>query len=206
MEILLLAPLSYLYGAIPFGLISARLIKKQRLNKEGTGNITVTNAFKVGGVSVGIITLLGEVSKAVLPIGTAKLYFQNDLYAALLLLYLSLVGTCFSVFLKGRGGMGSTTAMWGLLLLSPYTCLLLLLITLLFIKIAKKKTVLKRIPLYLIPVIIYLVERDFLFAFFGLLTCILFVAVRLKRKDDFAHYGIFHKSKSFKDSDRNSSS
>ena len=56
--------LSYLYGSIPFGYIATYIIKGKKLTEEGTGNVGVTNTFKVGGTGAGIVTILGEISKA----------------------------------------------------------------------------------------------------------------------------------------------
>jgi glycerol-3-phosphate acyltransferase PlsY len=192
MDILISAIISYLYGSIPFAYIATYLFKKKNLIKEGTGNIGVTNAFKVGGYPAGVITVLGETSKAVLPILVARRLFAGDLTITLLFVYLSLVGTSFSVFLKGKGGKGSTVAIWSLLILSPYALFTLMGLWVVIIKISRGNILIKKIPLLLIPPVIFYFERDWLFALFGLLTSLLFYLNSYKRKDDFVYYGIFH--------------
>jgi glycerol-3-phosphate acyltransferase PlsY len=109
-QIIFFSFLSYLYGAIPFAYIATYLITRKNLDLQGTGNIGVTNAFKVGGYGAGIITILGEISKAFLPIYLAHRFFPGNLYPTLLFVYCTLIGTSFSVFLKGKGGKGSTVA------------------------------------------------------------------------------------------------
>lgn len=198
-EIVIFAAASYLYGALPYAHIATYLFTRKNLSKEGTGNIGVTNAFKVGGYAVGTITVLGETSKALVPILIAHRFFSGTLSLTLLFVFLSLVGTSFSIFLKGKGGKGSTVAMWSLLILSPYSLLTLLALWIVVLKVSRGNFLIKKIPLLFIPIIIYYFEHDILFALFGLLTSTLFYFNSYKRKDDFVHYGIFHGKSDSKD-------
>ncbi len=77
-EIIFFSLLSYLYGALPYAYIATYLIKRKHLGDEGTGNIGVTNAFKVGGTAAGIITVLGEISKAFLPVFIASSFLLRQ--------------------------------------------------------------------------------------------------------------------------------
>ena len=195
MQVAIAVIVAYCYGAIPFGYIAARLIHGVRLDREGTGNIGVTNAFKAGGTAAGIITVLGEISKAVVAIGLSSMFFTGDRHIAMALLYAAMVGTSFSLFLKGRGGKGSTLGGWGLFFISPAACVILLTLSFLVIKAATQagRPGLKKIPLLLIPIVPYLVERDVFFGVFGVLTSILYLLNRYGRKDDFLYYGILKK-------------
>jgi len=200
MEIIFYSLISYLYGAIPCAHIATYLFKRKNLSKEGTGNIGVTNAFKVGGYAAGTITVLGETSKALVPIFIAHRFFSGNLYITLLFVYLSLVGTSFSIFLKGKGGKGSTVAMWSLLILSWKSLFTLLVLWILILKVSRGNFLIKKIPLLFIPMVIFLFEQDVFFALFGILTSILFYLNSYKRKDDFVHYGIFHRKSDPRDS------
>jgi len=197
-NIIIFSTISYLYGAIPYAYIATYLFKKKKLTKEGTGNIGVTNAFKVGGYPALTITVVGEISKALIPIYLAHHFFSGNLSITLLFVYLSLVGTSFSVFLKGKGGKGSTAAMWSLLILSPYSLLILLIVWVTIIKISRGNLLIKKIPLFFIPIVIFAVERDLIFSLFGCLTSFLFYLNNYGRKDDFIHYGIFHRKQAMR--------
>lgn len=197
-KIIILSIISYLYGAIPYAYIATYLFKKKKLTKEGTGNIGVTNAYKVGGYPAVTITVFGEISKALIPIYLAHRFFSGNLSITLLFVYLSLVGTSFSVFLKGKGGKGSTAAIWSLLILSPYSLLILLIVWVAIIKISRGNLLIKKIPLFFIPIVIFAVERDLIFSLFGLLTSFLFYLNNYGRKDDFIHYGIFHRKQAMR--------
>ena len=191
MLISLFAMTVYLYGSIPYALIATYLIKKRNLAQEGTGNIGVTNSFKVGGTAVGIITLIGEISKAVFPILIAEFLFDGNLKVMLLFVYLSFLGTSFSIFLKGKGGKGSTVAIWSLMILSPYACMILLSLWTVIVLISKNNPIIKTIPLILIPIIFHIFEKDVYFTIFCVfLSSTIFINNRMKL-DDYKYYDFF---------------
>lgn len=201
MLLIVLVSLAYLYGSIPFGYIAVNFIKGEKLTERGTGNVGVTNAFKVGGTGAGIITVMGEASKGLLPIYTARSMFPETAFIALLLVFSALIGTSFSIFLKGRGGKGSTAAIWSMILLSPYSGLLLLATWFILALLARVTIHIKKLQLLCIPCIVHLVENDTVFTTFGLLTSLLFAFNTYWRKDDFAYYNILHQKSGLKKSD-----
>ena len=196
MDIILFAILAYLYGSIPFGYIATYIIKGKRLTKEGTNNVGVTNTFKVGGMGAGIITIIGEISKAMVPIAAAKTLFPVSPPVTFLFVFCSLLGTSFSVFLKGTGGKGSTAAFWSIFLLSRYACFVLLGTWIIFALLARVSIHIKKLQLICIPCVIYLVERDMTFTLFGVLPSVLFFFTTYLRKDDFIYYNILKQKQS----------
>ena len=191
MLIVLFAIIVYLYGSLPYAFIATYFLKKRNLAKEGTGNIGVTNAFKVGGAAVGIITVVGEISKAIVPIMIAEFLFEGNLRVTLLFVYLSFLGTSFSIFLKGKGGKGSTVAIWSLMILSPYACLILLSLWTVIVLISKNNSTIKTIPLILIPIIFHVFENDVYFTIFCIfLSSTIFINSRM-RLDDYKYYDLF---------------
>ena len=196
MDAVLFAMLSYLYGSIPFGYLATYIIKGKRLTEEGTGNVGVTNTFKVGGTAAGIVTILGEISKAIVPIAIAKTLFPGSQPVTFLFVFCSLVGTSFSAFLKGRGSKGSTAAFWSIFILSRYACFILLGTWIILALLARSSIHIKKLQLICIPCVIYLVERDAAFTLFGLLTSVLFFITTYWRKDDFTYYNILSQKQS----------
>ena len=199
MNIIFWSIIAYLYGALPYAYIATYLLKRKKLTEEGTGNIGVTSAFKVGGTVAGVITVCGEISKALVPIGIAHYLFGGSLTVTLLFVLLALIGTSFSIFLKGRGGKGSTIAWNSLLILSPYSFFILLLLWMTLFKLSKGNLLIKKIPLLFIPPVIYLVERDWVFTLFGLLAGMLLYLNNYWRKDDFAYYKVFQQKSGMED-------
>jgi len=193
MDYLVSALISYLYGSIPFAYVAARFIAKKDLSREGSRNVGVTNAFKTGGLLSGILTVIGEISKALVPIFLGKYVFQSSLPATLLLVFCSFLGSMFSIYLKGKGGKGSTVMIWSLLVLSPFSLIIISLLWFVVYKLSKYYSSIKRIWLPCVPIVLYLIEQDVAFTLFGLLYSMCWYLKSLKSIDDLAHFGVFHK-------------
>ncbi len=68
--------IGYIFGLFPSGKFVGKL-KQVDLTREGSGNIGATNALRVTGISGGILTLLGDVLKAVIPMLLALAVFHK---------------------------------------------------------------------------------------------------------------------------------
>nr|HDN00095.1 glycerol-3-phosphate 1-O-acyltransferase [Deltaproteobacteria bacterium] len=103
---------SYLLGSIPFGLLLAHC-KGIALRKHGSGNIGATNVARVMGKGWGLLTLAADLAKGLLPVlgciwvmaGAADI----DLWIAFTGLG-AVMGHCYSIFFRFRGGKGVATA------------------------------------------------------------------------------------------------
>ena len=97
----------YLIGSIPFGLLLSKLTKKNDPRLYGSKNIGATNMLRVGGLKVGIFTLIFDITKGFIPI---KLLIINDQQEMLSLAIFSLIcGHLYPVWLKFKGGKGVAT-------------------------------------------------------------------------------------------------
>ena len=132
----LLIILSYLVGSIPTGLILSKAAGID-IRKSGSGNIGATNVTRLLGKKLGVLTLLGDVLKAVIPMLSAHWYmvnFQNQVTPGDLDLAVSLcggasfLGHMYSVYLKFRGGKGVATALGVFIVLEPLAALISLLL------------------------------------------------------------------------------
>ena len=114
---------SYLFGSIPTGLIFAKILAKKDITKQGSGNIGATNAFRVGGKMLGILTLFGDMLKCVVPILLIRMYGQRggiEVQDYILLSGVScILGHIFPVWLKFKGGRGVATSVAFILLVAP---------------------------------------------------------------------------------------
>jgi glycerol-3-phosphate acyltransferase PlsY len=114
MRILLLA-IGYLAGSIPTGLLLAR----QRgidVRRAGSGNIGATNVLRTAGLTLGVLTLLGDVLKAALPTLLAARIAPAD---AGLVGLAAFLGHLFPPWLGFNGGKGVASALGVLLVLDP---------------------------------------------------------------------------------------
>lgn len=97
---------AYLLGSIPFGYLLVRFAKGIDVRTQGSGNIGMTNVWRVAGAGWGIATLALDISKGALAIWLARHFLPlNDFFDVLCGLA-ALLGNIFSVFLKFKGGKG----------------------------------------------------------------------------------------------------
>jgi glycerol-3-phosphate acyltransferase PlsY len=117
MVLAILIVLAYLLGSIPTGLLLGKAYGID-VRKEGSGNIGATNLYRTVGRKVGIITLVGDCLKGLLPVLAVTYSSLPPDYAAWVGLA-AFSGHVFSVFLKFKGGKGVATALGVFLALSP---------------------------------------------------------------------------------------
>ena len=105
--LLLAAVGGYLFGSIPFGLVLTRLAGLGDIREIGSGNIGATNVLRTGRKDLAALTLLLDAGKA----GIAAAVFAALLgtTAGLVAGAAALIGHCFPVWLKFKGGKGVAT-------------------------------------------------------------------------------------------------
>ncbi len=124
---------SYLFGAIPTGVILTRLSGKEDIRKAGSGNIGATNVYRVAGRSLGILTLVGDCLKGVIPLLLARHWQGFDETGLAAIALAVFVGHCYPIYLGFKGGKGVATALGVFLVLSPAAILVALLVFALFL-------------------------------------------------------------------------
>ena len=124
--------ISYLIGSIPTGLVLAKVTGGEDIRKSGSGNIGATNVTRLLGKKMGVLTLLGDVFKAVVPMLAAHWYLvqsgisvapdQLDM-AVSLCGGAAFLGHIFPLYLNFRGGKGVATALGVFIVLEPLAVL-----------------------------------------------------------------------------------
>lgn len=103
----------YLLGSIPFGYVIARFLAKTDVRTQGSGNIGATNVARVVGKKLGAFTLVLDACKGAFPVLFVVPLLSVPDASAELLRGLSglcaLIGHCFPVWLKFKGGKGVAT-------------------------------------------------------------------------------------------------
>lgn len=113
--------LAYLLGSIPFGLVLVRVFHGADLRRTGSGNIGATNALRTSGVGLGVATLALDLAKGLAGVLLARALAGDDVHpvAAASIVLAPVLGHCFPVWLRGRGGKGVATALGVLLAVDP---------------------------------------------------------------------------------------
>ncbi|MBF0153066.1 MAG: glycerol-3-phosphate 1-O-acyltransferase PlsY [Magnetococcales bacterium] len=102
---------SYLLGAIPFGLLVARLSGAGDIRRQGSGNIGATNVLRTAGRTAGAIALLLDMAKGAVAVLIARILAGPDsmlVAGAALAVFL---GHLFPVYLRFKGGKGVATGL-----------------------------------------------------------------------------------------------
>ncbi len=110
---------AYLLGSIPFGLLLTRLFGGGDVRKSGSGNIGATNVARVAGTLPGILTLLFDVAKGAAAVWLAGRVSNESATWMMIAALATLLGHCFPIWLKFRGGKGVATAAGAFLVLCP---------------------------------------------------------------------------------------
>jgi len=138
-----LAVFAYLLGSIPWGLILTRQFADVDVRQTGSKNIGATNVLRSAGLGLGILTLIGDLSKGALPVWiaaemTAQPESPNTIYVSAVALC-AFAGHLYPAFLKFKtGGKGVATAAGCFLIISPAATGIALIIFILFAGIANR--------------------------------------------------------------------
>lgn len=125
---------TYLLGSVPFGLLFSKLFGHGDLRQIGSGNIGATNALRTGNKALATLTLLFDLGKGAV---ATQLYFAltlslasaediviYDVERGLQLGLAAIVGHCFPVWLKFKGGKGVATTFGVLFAAVPWAGLI----------------------------------------------------------------------------------
>lgn len=108
----------YLIGNVQFAVIFSHLLHHDDVRHHGSGNAGSTNMLRVYGVKAGVITFIGDLIKgaAAVVLGRA-MGGQNAAYAAALGV---VIGHCWPVFFRFKGGKGVASSLGAALFLNPF--------------------------------------------------------------------------------------
>jgi glycerol-3-phosphate acyltransferase PlsY len=112
---------AYLLGSVPTGLLLARAFGVN-IREAGSGNIGATNVYRTMGRKVGILTLVGDCLKGLVPVLVAIWLGLPDAWVAAIGLA-AFLGHVYTIFLGFKGGKGVATALGVFLATSPLSVL-----------------------------------------------------------------------------------
>ncbi len=115
---MLLPLLGYLFGSLPSGVILGRILGRDP-RQEGSGNLGASNVGRTLGRRWGVLVLSLDLLKGCLPVLLAP-----DPQLAALTGLAAVLGHCFPVWLRFRGGKGVATSFGVMLALAPVIALL----------------------------------------------------------------------------------
>ena len=123
MTLLAIPIAAYLLGSIPFGLLLTHALGRGDVRRVGSGNIGATNVARAAGLLAGVFTLVLDTAKGAGAVLLAKKVSNDSATWMMVAAFAVLLGHCFPVWLKFKGGKGVATAAGIFLVLSPLACL-----------------------------------------------------------------------------------
>ncbi len=128
---------SYIIGAIPFGLVVGKLVKRIDIRNFGSGNVGSTNAIRVLGKKVGFIVFFLDVFKGMAIIILVKILRSTGVWVTPIeeLWYgaFAIIGHTFSIFLGFKGGKAVATSLGVVLITCPLAAIACLIVFLIFL-------------------------------------------------------------------------
>ncbi len=130
MDFFIAALFGYLLGSIPFGLVLCKIFGLGDIRNIGSGNIGATNVLRTGNKPLALATLLLDSGKGAIAVliiyyatPLATIAVENQPYSAnfnaMMLAGLgAIIGHCYPIWLKFKGGKGVATTLGTLLALA----------------------------------------------------------------------------------------
>jgi glycerol-3-phosphate acyltransferase PlsY len=113
----------YVVGAIPTGVIVARVVRGVDVRRYGSGHTGGTNVARVAGIWNGVLTIVVDGLLGIAAVTGAALLTDN-LWAAMAAGVMAVVGHDWSIFIGFGGGVGLAKLTGAMLALDPLRALL----------------------------------------------------------------------------------
>ena len=156
MDYIITALVSYLFGSIPFGYLFTKILLKKDIRNVGSGNIGATNVLRTGNKSLGYLTLVLDIAKAVVPVIFIKLNYPDLVYISALCAFL---GHLFPIWLKFKGGKGVATLVGILLSINIYYAIVFGTVWILTFLISKYSSLSSLFASISIPIYLLIIDK-----------------------------------------------
>lgn len=113
------ALIAYLIGGLPFGYWFMRLAYGRDIRTMGSGNIGATNVHRTAGRKAGVVVLILDICKGLLAVWLAGFLSHDDARALGASAVAVMLGHCYPVFLRFKGGKAVACFIGAFLYLAP---------------------------------------------------------------------------------------
>ena len=151
--------LTYFIGAIPSGVWIGKAFKGIDVRDYGSKNSGATNSYRILGAKLGVIVLVMDILKGLVPLYIASKFDlkYNDL---VILGLVAILAHTFSCFISFKGGKGVATSLGVFLFLAPVITLILLVIFILVVYFTKYISLGSITAAFLLPIFTFFTHRD----------------------------------------------
>ena len=181
---------SYLLCSIPFGLLITKLYGVKDIRKIGSGNIGATNVLRTGRKGLALITLILDFLKGFLSISITlylnKILTENnvvidnlDNFVIPITAIFSVIGHCYPVWLKFKGGKGVATG-FGILAGFDFFIFLIIVFIWLFTFVAFRLSSLSALIAFCVSPLVFLYLNTEVCFIYGALSITIIIIIRHK--------------------------
>ncbi len=163
---------AYLLGSVPTGYLLYKLRTKEDIRGQGSQNIGATNVLRVTGWRLALPVALGDILKGALPVYLGLRLF-SDPRIAILGGFLAVLGHCYPIYIRFKGGKGVATAVgvYSALALKPLLCILS--VFALAILLTRKVSLGSLLAALSYPLFAWILEKDLNLVLLGLIIFML---------------------------------
>lgn len=180
---ILLMVLSYILGSVPNALWIGKVFKGIDVREHGSKNTGSTNAARVLGAKLGILTLILDISKGLVPTLIAILlkvdFFENltkiENLDYVLVGICAILGHVFSIFMNFKGGKAVATTLGVFLVLVPKAILFAAIVFFVVFTIFRYVSLSSIFAAVSLPIFTYFLYQQIIYVILGILIAILII-------------------------------
>ena len=166
MNLIIMCIFAYFLGSIPNAVWVGKVFKKIDVREHGSKNAGSTNAARVLGAKLGILVLILDVLKGVIPtylaLGINTLGNMTGIAGIdpIIIGIVAILGHTFSIFLKFKGGKGVATTLGVFLVLAPKAILFLFIIFFALFAVFRYVSLSSTVSAACLPFFIYFIYKN----------------------------------------------
>ena len=183
MSTIILIAVAYILGSVPNALWIGKAFKGIDIREHGSKNTGSTNAARVLGAKLGILTLILDISKGAIPVALS-LFMKADLLENItgisnldfiMIGIFAIVGHSFSIFMKFKGGKAVATTVGVFTVLVPKVLLLAAVVFFVIFALTRYVSVSSITAAISLPIFIFFLYGDIPYTVFGGIITILII-------------------------------
>lgn len=172
--VVVLMIVAYILGSIPNALWIGKVFKGIDVREHGSKNTGSTNAARVLGAKLGILTLILDISKGAIPTLIASMLLDSSI-SVILVGICAILGHSFSIFMKFKGGKAVATTVGVFIVLVPGAILLAAIVFFLVFGITRYVSLSSMIGAISLPIWIIIFYKNIPLTIFGIIIAILII-------------------------------
>jgi glycerol-3-phosphate acyltransferase PlsY len=173
---------AYLLGSVPSGYLLYRIKEKKDIRDLGSTNIGATNVLRLTGWKLALPVALIDILKGAIPVYLALRWFP-DSWVAYAAGVLAVIGHCYPVYIRFKGGKGVATSVGVYAVLAPIPLLCSMVVFVLIVALTRYVSLGSLTAFFSLPFFVWILlgERQTI-----ALGTVMFVLIALRHRANIA--------------------